>query len=87
MNIDTLNEMGIYILSSLIHQLQGLNKALWTYVDKECSVVHDKKLRSATETISEIIAAEETVLKQTNEACDDLIDTLEVFAMESGAQK
>lgn len=87
MNIDTLNEMGIYILSSLIHQLQGINKALWTYINNECVVIYDEKLRSAIDTISEVVAAEETVLKQTNEACDDLIDTLEVFAMESGAQK
>lgn len=88
MNIDTLNEMGIYILSSLIHQLQGLNKALWTYVNNECEVtIHDKKLRSAIETISEVVAVEEAVLKQTDKACDDLIDALENFDMESGVQE
>lgn len=79
MKISVLSDMKLYNLLSLIHQLQGLNKAFWTYVDAKDTCITDPELRLLVDTVSEIIEAEETVLNQTKAVADEFIESIEKY--------
>lgn len=70
MKISILSDMKLYDLLSYIHQLQGLNKAFWAYVDTKDTCITDPELKLLVDTVSEIIEAEETVLNQTKAVAD-----------------
>lgn len=79
MKISILSDMKLYDLLSHIHQLQGLNKAFWAYVDANDTIILDPKLRALIDTVSEIIEAEETVLNQTKAVADEFIESIEKY--------
>ncbi len=79
MKISVLADMKLYDLLSCIRQLQGLNKAFWTYVDTNDTVIPDPHLRALVDTVSEIIEAEETLLNQTKAVADGFIESIENY--------
>lgn len=82
MKISVLNDMGLYDLLSLIHQLQGLNKAFYSHVDNNDTGISDPKLRDLVDTVSELIDAEETLLNQAKITADNFIEAIENYKSE-----
>lgn len=82
MKISVLNDMGLYDLLSLIHQLQGLNKAFYSHVDNNDIGISDPKLRDLVDTVSELIDAEETLLNQAGITADKFIEAIENYKSE-----
>ena len=82
MKISELADMGLYDLPCLIHQLQGVNKAFWAYVDANDTSISDSKLRALVDTVSELVDAEETLLNQTEAAADKFIEAIEKYEPE-----
>ena len=82
MKISVLADMKLYHLISHIHQLQGLNKAFWTYVDANDTSISDPKLRALVDTVSELIDAEETLLNQNEATADEFVNAIEKYEPE-----